>query len=96
MAAGSHQSCALPTQGRQGRRSLAGKLMAFQRRQGTPKSGTDWRNLAVLLLAFPELKTDFGPVHQRLEAAGAEPAVIAAWETLVAQPIEAERDEDEL
>ncbi len=74
---------------------IAGKLIAFQRRQGTPKSGTDWRNLAVLLLAFPELKTDFGPVRQRLEAAGAEPAAITAWERLVAQTIEAERDEDD-
>lgn len=74
---------------------IAGKLIAFQRRQGTPKSGTDWRDLAVLLLAFPELKTEFGPVRQRLEAAAAEPAVMAAWEALVAQPIEAERDEDE-
>jgi hypothetical protein len=51
--------------------------------------------LAVLLLAFPELKTEFGPVRQRLEAAAAEPAVIAARETLVAQAIEAERDQDE-
>ena len=74
---------------------IAGKLIAFHRRRGTPKSGTDWRDLAVLLLTFPELKTDFGPVRQRLEAAGAEPAAIAAWEGLVAQPIEAERDQDE-
>ena len=74
---------------------IAGKLIAFQRRHGTPKSGTDWRDLAVLLLAFPELKTDSGPVRQRLEAAAAEPAIIAAWETLVAQKIEAEADEDE-
>ena len=36
-----------------------------------------------------------GPVSQRMEAAAAEPAVIAAWQTLVAQAIEAETDEDE-
>jgi len=74
---------------------IAGKLIAFQRRRARPKSGTDWRDLAVLLLAFPALKTEFGPVRQRLEATGAEPAVIAAWEALVAQTIEDERDEDE-
>ena len=74
---------------------IAGKLMAYQRRQGTPKSGTDWRDLAVLLLKFPELKTKSGPVRDRLEAAGAVPAVIAGWENLVAQRIEAEEDEDE-
>ncbi len=64
-------------------------------RHGTPKSGTDWRDLAVLLLAFPDLENESGPVRQRLEAAAAEPAIIAAWERLVAQTIEAEADEDE-
>jgi len=74
---------------------IAGKLIAYQHRLGTPKSGTDWRDLAVLLLAFPELKTSFGPVRDRLEAAGAAPPVLAAWEDLVGQQIEAEKDEDE-
>ena len=74
---------------------IAGKLIAYQRRQGTPKSGTDWRDLAVLLLAFPELKVSSGPVRDRLDAAGAAPAIIAAWESLVGQRIEAEADEDE-
>lgn len=74
---------------------VASKLIAYQRRQGTPKSGTDWRDLAVLLLAFPELKANFGPVRDRLEAAGAEPAVLAAWENLVSRPIRADEDEGE-
>ena len=74
---------------------IAGKLIAYQRRQGTPKSGTDWRDLAVLLLAFPHLKTNFGPVRERLEAASADPKAIAAWENLVSQQIKAENDEDE-
>ena len=74
---------------------IAGKLIAYHRRQGTPKSGTDWRDLAVLLLAFPELKASFGPVRDRLDAAGAGPAAIAAWESLVSQPIKAEEDDDE-
>ena len=54
---------------------IAGKLIASHRRRGTPKSGTDQRDLAVLLLAFPELKASSGPVRDRLDAAGAEPAV---------------------
>ena len=49
----------------------------------------------MLLLAFPELKTSFGPVRDRLEAAGVEAAVLAAWENLVSQQIKAETDEDE-
>ena len=74
---------------------IAGKLIAYRRRQGTPKSGTDWRDLAVLLLAFPDLKTSLGPVRDRLEAAGATPEIIAAWEQLVVQQIEAQQDDDE-
>ena len=71
---------------------IAHKVIAFQRRRGQPKSGTDWRDVAMLLLTFPELKRNRGPVRERLEAAGAEPAVLAAWQELVAQEI---RPEDE-
>jgi hypothetical protein len=66
---------------------IATKLMAFQKRRGQPKSGTDWRDLAMLLLTFPELKTDRGPVRERLESAGAGPEVLAAWKELVAAEI---------
>jgi hypothetical protein len=61
--------------------------MAYQKRRGTPKSGTDWRDLAMLLLTFPELKSSAGPVRQRLEVAGAGAEVMAAWEDLIAQEI---------
>lgn len=74
---------------------IAGKLIAYRRRRGTPKSGTDWRDLAELLLVFPELKTSRGPVRDRLEAAGATTEILAAWEELVVQRIEAQKDEDE-
>lgn len=36
---------------------IASKVISYYQRQGKPKSGTDWRDLAMLLLAFPELKT---------------------------------------
>ena len=35
---------------------LAQKVIAYRRRQGKPKAGTDWRDIAMLLLAFPALK----------------------------------------
>jgi hypothetical protein len=66
---------------------IAGKLIAYQKRRGTPKSGTDWRDLAMLVLTFPELRTSAGPVRQRLEVAGAGAEVMAAWEDLIAQEI---------
>ena len=77
---------------------VAGKVMAMTQRQGKPKSGSDWRDLAKLLLMFPELKTASGPVRQRLEAEvskGADPAVLGAWQNLVRQEIIPEDEEDD-
>lgn len=72
---------------------IAGKVIAFHRRRGQPKSGTDWRDLASLLLRFPELKTEAGPVRDRLVAAGAESEAMQVWRELAAQEIVPEEDE---
>jgi hypothetical protein len=72
---------------------IAEKVIAYDRRRGQPKSGTDWRDLASLLLTFPELKTSSGPVRVALEAREANAAIFAAWESLVHQEIVAEEDE---
>jgi len=74
---------------------VAGKLSAFVSRRDKPKSGTDWRDLAMLLLTFPELKTSHGLVRDRLLAAGVDAAVLTAWEELVAQEILPEEEDDE-
>jgi hypothetical protein len=74
---------------------IANKVISRERRRDTPKSGTDWRDLALLLLTFPELKRDPGPVRDRLEAAGATPAAIEAWKGLVAQNILPQDDDSE-
>lgn len=47
----------------------------------------DRADLAILLLTFPDLKTEEGAVAKRLRAAGADEAVMAAWKDLVAQEI---------
>lgn len=74
---------------------IARKVIAYHHRRGQPKSGTDWRDLALLLLAFPELKRDPGPVSDRLRAAGADPAVLTVWNEFVAQEIRpADQDEE--
>jgi hypothetical protein len=72
---------------------VAGKTLAYTGRQGKPKAFTDRRDLAVLLLRFPELQSAHGPVRDRLLAMGADAAVLEAWEELVAQQIVPE-DED--
>lgn len=73
---------------------IAGKVLAYHQRRGQPKSGTDWRDIAMLLLAFPELKRDTGPVADRLLAVGAGPEVLAAWHELVAQEISSADEDD--
>lgn len=74
---------------------LASKVVAYHQRRGMPKSGTDWRDLAMLLLAFPELKSEAGPVANSLRAAGASPEAFDAWKTLVSQEIQAADEDDE-
>ena len=74
---------------------IAQKVISFTARKGQPKSGTDWRDLTLLLLAHPRLKTSLGPVRDRLTASAATSDAIAEWETLVATDIEPESSEDE-
>jgi hypothetical protein len=74
---------------------IASKVIAYHQRRGQPKSGTDWRDLAMLLLTFPELKRDPGPVTECLQAAEADPAILAAWREVVAQEIQPAQEQDE-
>lgn len=74
---------------------IAGKAAAYHQRRNKPKAGTDWRDLAVLLLAFPELKCDPGPVSERLKEAGADEATLAAWKEIVGSKIEPQDEESE-
>jgi hypothetical protein len=72
---------------------IASKVVSYHHRRGRPKAGTDWRDIAELLLKFPELKTDSGAVAAHLRAAAAPPAVVATWEEIVKQRIDPEIDE---
>lgn len=66
---------------------VAQKVLAFHGRQGQPKSFTDRRDLAVLLLAFPELKKAQGEVRARLAEAAAHDDVLATWARIAAEPL---------
>jgi len=74
---------------------IASKVVSFYRRRAQPKSFTDRRDIAMLLLQFPELKQSRGPVADALRAAGAEPEILTAWQELVAQDIQPPDDDDE-
>ena len=72
---------------------IASKVVSYHHRRGRPKAGTDWRDVAELLLKFPALKTDSGAVAAHLRAAAVPPAVMATWEEIVKQRIDPEVDE---
>jgi hypothetical protein len=74
---------------------IASKVIAYHARRGQPKAGTDWRDLAMLLLTFPELKQEKGAVSEALKATGASDEVVKTWSELVAQEIFEPEDDAE-
>jgi hypothetical protein len=54
-----------------------------------------WRDLAMLLLVFPDLKSESSLVADCLRAAGAGPEVLAVWGHLAASEIRAANEDDE-
>lgn len=74
---------------------IANKVASMIGRRNKPNGFQDQTDLYRLLLTFPELKQEEGPVAERLRAANACAEVTAAWKELVAQDIRAEEDEDE-
>ncbi len=74
---------------------IASKVISYHQRRGKPKSGTDWRDLAMLLLTFPELKCDPGTVTDRLQSANVDEAIMDVWKELVKQEIRMAEEDDE-
>ncbi|MDQ3005871.1 MAG: nucleotidyl transferase AbiEii/AbiGii toxin family protein [Chloroflexota bacterium] len=74
---------------------IALKVIAYHMRRGQPKSGTDWRDIAMLLLAFPDLKISDGLVAERLRAENAGEEVMKLWQELVNQKIQTTDEDDE-
>jgi len=74
---------------------IALKVIAYHQRRGQPKSGTDWRDLAMLLLTFPEMKHEKGLVAERLKAENASEEVMGLWRELVKQEIQSVDEDDE-
>lgn len=70
---------------------IVSKVISYHARRGKPKSGTDWRDLAVLLLQFPELKEKVSAV---LEAKNVGELVLKSWSEIESQDFQVE-DEDE-
>ena len=75
---------------------IAGKVLSCIRPKGKPKSFTDRRDLAHMLLRFPEFKVAEGVVQKLLAAQGADEPVLAFWRKLVAEEIAPEEEDDEI
>lgn len=74
---------------------IAGKVISCVHRKGKPKSFADRRDLAHMLLQFPQLKQEQGAVQKRLVELGADESVLTLWRELVAEGFLPEEDEDE-
>lgn len=74
---------------------IAAKVISYFQRRGKPKSGTDWRDIAMLLLTFPELKCDPGSVTEKLKDLKVGSDILNIWRELVSMDIQAEDDEDD-
>lgn len=74
---------------------IALKVVSSHTRRGKPKSFLDRRDLAMLLLAFPDLKTESGPVESSLKSLGVSEEVMNYWRELVSEEIQESSDEEE-
>ena len=72
---------------------IARKVISLNSRRGQPKSYIDWRDLALLLLTFPELKAESGAVAEILNSLGATKDELKTWNEVVRQEI-SEPDDD--
>ena len=72
---------------------ITSKIISFQSRYGKPKSWTDRRDLAVLLLRFPELKEK---VLANLQEKNVGEAVLETWAEIESQGFEFEEEDEDL
>ncbi len=66
-------------------------MISYHSRKGKPKAGTDYRDLGMLLLRFPELKEK---VSESLRAKNVGEAILETWAEIARQDFRLE-DEDE-
>jgi hypothetical protein len=70
---------------------IASKVVSYHSRKGKPKAGTDYRDLGMLLLRFPELKEN---VLENLRGKNVGDAILETWTEIATQDFQFE-DEDE-
>lgn len=73
---------------------IVSKIFSYESRRGKPKAGTDWRDLGMLLLRFPELKTADGEVAKLLRERNASEFAVNFWHEFVEQDLSVDEDDD--
>jgi hypothetical protein len=73
---------------------IAQKMISYAGRIHQPKGDTDRRDLKMLLIQFPHLKSESGPVADRLRTLNAGADAMNAWRELAVLQFEPEPDED--
>ncbi len=73
---------------------IVSKVLSYESRRGKPKSGTDWRDLGMLLTRFPELKLVDGKVSTLLSERGASEFAMGFWKQLTEQDFSVDEDDD--
>ena len=74
---------------------IALKVASYHARRGKPKAFSDRRDLAMLLLAFPELKQASGAVENSLQSIGAAEDILDSWHKIAAEEIRQPDEDDE-
>ena len=72
---------------------IVSKVISFQSRYGKPKSWTDRRDIAVLLLRFPELKEK---VAENLRTKNVGEAVLKVWTEISEENFQFEGEDEDL
>lgn len=72
---------------------IASKIISYHSRRGKPKAGTDYRDLGMLLLRFPELKEK---VSKNLQSKNVGEAVLSTWAGISSQDFHIEDDDEDL
>jgi len=72
---------------------IVSKVISYQSRRGKPKAGTDWRDLGMLLLQFPELKEK---VAENLHNKNASEDILEAWKEISNYDFQAESEDEDL
>ncbi|HMT07613.1 MAG TPA: hypothetical protein PKA82_06385 [Pyrinomonadaceae bacterium] len=75
---------------------IVSKVLSYESRRGKPKGGTDWRDLAMLLNRFPELKAEDGDVKKSLIGRGASEFALGFWTEMVTQDFSVDDEDSDL